>query len=53
MVRRHDVAESQAVDVHNGPPDVLQLRLADHVLIHNDPSVGVDIVDAEHPQDIG
>ena len=53
MVRRHDVGQGQAVDVHHGAADVLQLGLAGHVLVHDDPCVGVDVVDAEHGQQVG
>ena len=53
VVRRHDVAEGQTVNVHHGAADVLQLRLTDHILVHNGPGVGVDVVDAEHRQEIG
>ena len=53
MVRRHDMAEGQAVDVHDGAPDILQIRLADHIFVHNGSRVGVDIVDAEDRQNIG
>ena len=53
MVRRYDVGQGQTVNVHHGTPDVLQLRLADHALVHNAPRVGVDVVDAEYRQDIG
>ena len=53
MVRRHDVAERQAVNVHHGPADLLQPRLTGHVLIHDYAGVGIDIVDAEHRQQVG
>ena len=53
VIRRHDVGQGQAVEVHHGAADLLQLRLADHVLVHNSPGVGVDIVNAEHRQEIG
>ena len=53
VICRHDVGQGQAVEVHHGAADLLQLRLADHVLVHNSPGVGVDIVNAEHRQEIG
>ena len=53
MVRRHDVGQGQTVYVHDRLPDILQPLLADHVLIHNGPRVGVDIVDAEYRQNVG
>ena len=53
MVSCHDVGQGQAVNVHQGAPDLLQLPLADHVLVYNGARVGMDVVDAEHRQDIG
>lgn len=53
MIRRHDVGQGQAVQVHHGAADVLQPGLADHIFIYDGPGVGVDIVDAEHSQEIG
>ena len=53
MVRRHDVAERQPVDVHYGAPDVLQPGLADHILVYDGPRVSVDVVDADSRQDVG
>ena len=53
VIRRHNVAESQAMNVHHRPPDLLQVRLTGHILIHNGPSIGVDIIDAEYRQNVG
>ena len=53
VVSRHNVGQGQAVNVHHGAPDLLQLPLADHILVYNGARVGVDVVDAEHCQDIG
>ena len=53
VVRCHDVGQGQPVDVHHGAPDLLQLRLADHKLVHDGSRVGMDVVDAEYRQNIG
>ena len=53
VIRRHDVGQGQAVDIHDGPPDVLQPLLAGHAAVHDPARVGVDVVDAEYRQKIG
>ena len=53
VVRRHDVGQGKAVQVHHGAADLLQPALADHVLVHDGARVGVDVVDAEHRKDVG
>ena len=53
VVCRHDMGQRQPVDVHHGPADFLQLRLADHIVVHNGRRVGVDIINAEHRQQVG
>ena len=53
VVRGHDVGQGQAVNIHHGAPDLLQLPLADHVLVYNGARVGMDVVDAEYRKDIG
>ena len=53
VVSGHDVGQCQTVKVHHRLFDLIQLCLADHVLIHDGPGVSVDIVDADHRQDVG
>ena len=53
VVCGHDMGQRQQMDICQGAPDPLQLPLTDHVLIHNDTRVAVDIIDAENSQDIG
>ena len=53
VVRRYDVAQRQTVYVHQGAPDIRQLGLAGHVLIHDGPGAGVDAVDAGDRQQVG
>ena len=53
MVLRHDMGQRQRMNVHDGPPYLLQTGFADHVLVHDGPRVGVDVVDTEHRQNIG
>lgn len=53
VVRGHNVGQGQPVDVRQRMPDFLQPPLADHIFVHNGPCVGVDIMDAEHRQEIG
>ena len=48
-----DSEERQAVNFHDRLPDLRQAFLADHTGIHNGPRVGMDVVDAEHRQNIG
>ena len=50
MILRYNVGQGQPVDIHHGAADFLQPRLAGHVLIHDDPGVGVHVVDTENRQ---
>ena len=53
VIRRYDVGQGQAVNIHDGPPDILQSFLADHAPIHDGSRIGMDVVDAKYRQNIG
>ena len=53
VIRRHDVGQRQKMDVHHRAPDFLQPSFADHILVHNGFRVGMDVIDAEHRQNVG
>ena len=53
VIRRHDMGQSQTVQIHHRLFDLVQPGLADHIFIRDGPCVAVHVVDAEHSQDIG